>query len=262
MFDPNDCVTPPGNREVTLESVADLLPSIERIGQQVPGIVCPHPDLPGKYLNLDGNRRAFCKRILAQPFQAICLNYVPTKAELRRIRITTNSIRKVLTPDEIVADIEEHMADTGDIQEAAAEFFGLSAGYVSKLLAPTKRLCAELAFLRNRPDISRDVVRIIATMGPPEMQKQLADRVLAIIDVGGRAKRDAVERLARELKAAKRPKKARQVSASCDGARLALPGDWDWDRIKELGQRIVRAGQRGEKGQLPTSVLESLLTAP
>ena len=185
-LDPGCVLHDPDNPPGRIENVRDLEESYRATGgQQVPGFVYPHPELPGMFVCADGNRRLMACRILGLKFKTILLDRAPSKKELRRLRLTTNNVHKAMTPEQIAAEIGEHIAETGDTQEQAAAFFGLSAGYVSKLLAPSKSLCAELHPLRDTPAIGRDVLRIIARMPTPELQRRLAERVLSTITAGG-----------------------------------------------------------------------------
>lgn len=210
-LDPGCVLHDPDNPPGRIENVRDLEESYRATGgQQVPGFVYPHPELPGMFVCADGNRRLMACRILGLKFKTILLDRAPSKKELRRLRLTTNNVHKAMTPEQIAAEIGEHIAETGDTQEQAAAFFGLSAGYVSKLLAPSKSLCAELHPLRDNPAIERpvvggpltgpcaelhplrdtpaigrDVLRIIARMPTPELQRRLAERVLSTITAGG-----------------------------------------------------------------------------
>lgn len=256
-------VTPPGNRSVTLESVADLLPSIEQHGQHVPGIVYTDAGVPGRYVCVEGNRRLLCCRVLGRPFCAVLLEHPPSDIDLIRLRLTTNMLRKAMTPDEVAADIRRYMAASGATQDAAAEFFGFSAGYVSKLLAPARRLLPELRHLADNPGVCRDVVRIVAAMPTPELQKQLAERVLEDVTRHGKAKRDRVERLATELRGGPAPRKPGRVRAEKEGATLVVPGDWAWDRLAkflgDLAEVAKREARRDGKPVLPLSALPQLL---
>jgi ParB family chromosome partitioning protein len=260
-FDPPDIETPPGNRPATPDTVGDLLESMRAVGQRVPGIVYPHPEKPRKWLCGAGNRRLLCCRILGIPFKAIVVPEPPSEVELIRLRLTENVIRKGMTAEEIARDIERYMEVANATQEQAAEFFGFSKGYVSKLLAPSKRLVPDLHHLRDNPDICRDAIRIIASMPTPELQRQLAERVLATINSGGVVKRDMVERLAAQMKGSKRPKKAKRMKAKVDDASIEYPEDWGWDKVIAFGQRIAEAGRQGAKMQnVPVAaVLISLL---
>jgi len=257
-FDPACVLHDPGNPPDRIEDVSDLVDSYQATGgQQVPGFVYPHPELPGMYCAADGDRRLRACRILGLKFKAILLDRAPTKKELGRFRVTMNNVRKSMTPDQVAAEIAGHIAETGETQEQAASYFGLSPGYVSKLLAPSKNLCAELHPLRNNPAICRDVLRIIATMPTPESQQQLAERVLSTIKAGGTVSREMVEGWKRGLSAkpARKPKavkgrgKCLTFSFATDEHEIALS--------ETLG--LAEAIRKAQRHGLPLSSLPSLL---
>lgn len=211
----------PGNRIITPESVSDLVESYRAISQQIPGIVYCHPERLGIYYAADGNRRLMASRIIGVPFRAIILDHEPTQKELRRIRLTANNIRKAMTADQIADELRDHIAETGDTQESAAEFFGISPGYVSKLLAPFKRLLSELQDLVANPHVKRDVLRIIATMPSEDLQRKVAERVRQDIATTGKAKRDAIQRYADELKG-KKPTKEKPLVLKHEGVEVTF----------------------------------------
>ncbi len=248
-----------GNRPVTPESVSsDLLPSVEKYGQQQPGIVTDNPEKPGRLMAAAGNRRLMCCRILGIKFKAIRVHGPITMVDIIRIRLTENVIRKTMTKDEIVADILQHIEITGCTQESAAEAVGFSCGYVSKLLSPNRRLIPELHGLGNNPKVTRDVLRILASMPTPDMQKKLAERVLADIEQHGRAKRNVIERVALEMKGGNRPRRVPRAEVSKDGARIVYPGDWTWERLaKFLGDLYERA-KREAKNQAEGKVVHPI----
>ena len=200
----DDLITPAGNRYVGPEMLGELLPSMRQVGQQIPGIVFPHPEIAGKYIVAAGNRRQLACRILGLKFKAVIFPRAPSDVDLIRIRLTENVIRQSMSADEIANDILIYMQSTGSTQHMAAEFFGLSPGYVSKLHAPLKKLLPELKLLADNPAVPRDVLRIVATMATPELQKKLAERVLADVAREGRANRDAIQMAADEMKSGKK----------------------------------------------------------
>lgn len=240
-LDPNDVLPAPGNREVTAESVTDLVESVRKVGQLYPGVVYPDPELAGKYRAGDGNRRLLACRILGKKFKALVSDQPLSKAEVRRIRVTSE-IRKSLTSDEIADDIEAHIAETGCTQAAAAAFFGKSAGGVSKLLLPNKKLDPSL--VEETKGYCRDVRRIIASLPTPEKQRELAAKLKAIVDEGGTIKRDLVEVWAVQIRGGEKPKKVKSVRAEYDGGKVDLPSDWAGERVVEWFARGLEMAKK------------------
>ena len=203
-LDANDILHAPGQIPPTLDMIqaSGLLESITEQGQLAEAIVYTSPDLPpGQFYCADGNGRVLCLRVLGRKVKVRVLDHAPTKAELRRLRTATNLIRKdkAAAQDQLEADLDEEMAETGANQGEAALAMGISAGYASKLRSDSK-LCPELHHLRDNKNICRDARRIIATMPTHELQMKLAEKVLAVA-AKTKVKRDNVEAWAAPLKA-------------------------------------------------------------
>ena len=105
----DDVLTPEANRIVTLETVPDLLASMQAEGQLVPALVCPHPDLPGKWLCLGGNRRLFCCRVLCLKLKAVAVEGPVTEERQVKLRLTENVIRRNMSLLEIAEGLQRYM---------------------------------------------------------------------------------------------------------------------------------------------------------
>ena len=114
----DDVVTAAGNRVVTLETVADLLASMQAEGQIVPALVCLHTDLPGKWLCLGGNRRLFCCRVLGLKLKAVAVEGPVTEERQVKLRLTENVIRRNMSLLEIAEDLHRYMQLTGVASQA------------------------------------------------------------------------------------------------------------------------------------------------
>lgn len=249
----------PGNPEISPDVVTVLMGSIAAIGQQVLGIVYPHPDRPGEWLCPDGNHRAAACKALRIPFKAVAADHPLTRAEVRRIRVTTNAIRRRMTPDQLADELEAHMAETGDDHQGhVAAYFGLSEGYVSKLLSPVKNLDPSLHHLRGKPGICRDVLRIIASMPTPELQKALAEKVTKLAETTGMAKRDVVAKLAEQMKGGGRGgRKAKPIKLALDGVVITiLKHDFAVLDVALMQAKAMKA--KAEKNGLPITSLPDL----
>ena len=104
------------------------------------------------------------------------------------------------------------------------------------------------------PRSSYALSKLVASGGDEALVRELAkksiDKTLTV---------EAIERQVVRLTKGRGRKRAKPVRADTEGARMALPGEWNWARIQEFAGRLMNAARRGEKGQLPTSVLSSLL---
>jgi ParB/RepB/Spo0J family partition protein len=254
-LDPARVHTPPGNRKVTPDSVADLLPSVEKDGQLVFGIVYPHPDLPGEFYCADGNRRLMCCRILGRPFKAVELPSAPSKEELLRIRVTANFHRKNASAYELAADVTAWMELTGGTQKAAAEFFCISEGQLSKILAKARNACEAVRKAEEDKTICQDVARIIATL-PQDRQPAALVQVIE-----HDMKRDAVEKLVANIKGTKPAKHDKPIKVRTPkGVQAVIPAlDYD-SLLAELGV-LMEAVKKVQKHALPLASLPALLRA-
>lgn len=257
-LDPPDIITPADNRVITPESLSDLLPSMRKIGQQVPGIVFPSPTMPGKFICAAGNRRLACCRFLGIKFKAVAIHGQVSKAELRRLRITENVLRKAMTPFELAADIAAHVQETECTQDEAAEFFGLSSGQVSKLLSVPKRLAPDLHQHVQNFDVCRDVARIISSLPTHEMQREVMKRA-----IDHDMKRDAVEALAKKMRGADRTKQKTIKLSGCGVSALAKgPTIESLQKFANgLAEAIKRLGKDGAPIELLPTLFASVLKA-
>ncbi len=196
-LDPNPAIviTPPGNRAVTVESIADLLKSMEVEKQLVWGIVAPHPEKPGCWLCLDGNRRLLACRILGLPFKAVVFEGEVTDERLAITRIAANKIRQNMTDAELAGDLQRVMDSGHCSQGEAARRCGISPGEASKALSFPKRAAPELIEMAEKRTVCRDVARLIATLPSHEQQRDALD--MAILN---RMNREAVDELVQRLK--------------------------------------------------------------
>ncbi len=246
--------SPPGNRIVTLESLSDLMPSLDSDGQLVPAILYEHPEITGHFMAADGNRRAMAMRVLGRKLKAVILPKAPTESELIRLRIAANFHRKNASAYELAADIQRWMELEGANQRQAAEAHGISASQLSKVLAKAQNACAAVREAEEAKRICPDVARLISTLPKEEMQREALQQAIS-----RDLKRDTVENIVTRMKGAKRPRTAKPVKAKADGVTLVAPGDWTWNHVKELAERLKGAAARGEKLDAPLSLLPSLL---
>ena len=219
----DDVLTPEGNRVVTLETVADLLASIGAEGQLVPALVYPHPDLPGKWLCLGGNRRLFCCRVLGLKLKAVAVEGPVTEERQVKLRLTENVIRKNMSLLEIAEDLQRYMQLTGITSQAeVAAALSMGEPEVSRALRLPKLLDPELHGCVRDFKVGRSVAEMIASLPTHELQRDVMKRVLEG-DLRGK-KRDAIAREIDRLKG-KKPKAQKAVKLACGGVVATVKGD-------------------------------------
>ena len=266
LMEPKKLHCPPGQIPPTLEMIqqSGLLQSLTDQDQQVDVIAYTSPELqPDEAYTADGNCRVLGLQALGKQVWVRLLDHCPKNGELRRIRTATNFTGKDknAAQAQLAADLWDEIQETGHTQAQAAADLGISAGYASKVLAPVKKLCPDLQDLPKRKDFCWDVVRIIATMPSVELQKKLAAEAIATHEAGHKVKRDTLERREAELKAemngGKKPKKQKPLKGTHKGVGLSFPAGCGWELVKEVAAFLAGLAQRGEKGDLPPTVLLS-----
>lgn len=245
------CFSPDDNREITPESVADLVSSIGDQGQLVPGIAFPHPTVSPGWVVADGNRRLLACRIRGIGFKAVLLEKAPTQAELIRLRLTTNAIRRDMDAGEIGADLFSYMQATGCAQDELVEVFKFTAGYVSKLLAPFLRgTPALLAALRERR-IALTAAPMIASL-PPEVQEVVIPLCLG-------KKRRQVEQIVAEHRQKKaKPREPEPLTLEAAGFCFRFNPTAQPEAILAFLGQAMDAVRKAEKHSLPVDSIPSL----
>ena len=152
-FDTDSCLPPEDNRPAERPGLAE---AIFAHTQLVPGLLCPHPELPGKYQILDGVGRWFACRKLGIPFKAMLLPAPVPEAERIKLRLQHNTFRRNMTQDEIGDDADQYMKLTQCTQEEAARELMLSSATISRRLAIKRRIPPELKAMAElvRPSIA------------------------------------------------------------------------------------------------------------
>ena len=251
----DDVVTAAGNRVVTLETVADLLASMQAEGQIVPALVCLHTDLPGKWLCLGGNRRLFCCRVLGLKLKAVVVEGPVTEERQVKLRLTENVIRRNMSLLEIAEDLHRYMQLTGVASQAeVAAALNMGVSEVSRALRLPKLLDPELHGYVRDFKVGRTVAEMIASL-PPEQQRDVMRRVVEG-DLRGR-KRDAIGREIDRLKG-KKPKAQKAVKLACGGVVATVKGN-AVESLKAFIAKATEALKKLEKDNLPPEFIGVLM---
>ncbi len=182
-LNPAACVSALGNRTVKdSELEDDLLPSIRSDGQLVAGIVSRHPTLSGTWIVAAGHRRHRCCEILDIPFRATVIDRVLSRAELIRIRVKENVLRKNPKPFELCAEVCDYKAEQGlETWTQVGEELSLHPATMSRitsvrhipaeLKAKAETVCPSVCWLiasslKKNTDAMRRGFEFAATPGP------------------------------------------------------------------------------------------------
>lgn len=251
-------------RKPTLEGVmkSGLLSSMQEVGQLQDIIICPSANLvgeeghtaeailPGDEIAADGNQRLFCGGVLGISLWAIRFAVPLTEADLIEVQLTTD-LKVHLTPDQFADKVARYLQLKKVTQEFAAKRFGKSPGYVSKLLAPLRRLCPDLHHLYENPAFCREGIRVIATMPTEGLQKQLAERALTLVAENKTVKRDWLERIKKQMLGQAKGQKETYKSVNCGGITLKVPVRLTWEQRREELKKLLDAVNEAIKRNWP-----------
>lgn len=251
--DPKIVHTPAGNRIPTVETTTDLLASMSTIGQVVPGIIYPHREKSGEWLAAAGNRRAFVCGLLGIPFKALPVDGPVSEADVIRLRLTENVIRKAMHPLEIADDVSAFQRLAGCSQAQAAAQLGLDEATISKAMGISKRLCPDLRPLVENFSLAPSVAYQISRLPELEVQKDIAAKYLA-----GHLKRDSVEAVVSSRLHGRKKVKDKPVKGTLPGLTMIL-NVCDVARARSLIAQFDAALVKIEKHGLPISSLPQLL---
>ena len=252
-----DVVTPEGNRVVTLETVTDLLASMRAEGQLVPALVYPHPDLPGKWVCLGGNRRLFCCRVLGLRLKAVVIEGQVTEERQVKLRLTENVIRKNMSLMEVAEDLQRYMELTGiTSQTDVAAALHMAEAEVSRALRLPRLLDPSLHCHVRDFKVGRSVAEAIASMSTHEQQREIMNRVLEG-DLKGK-KRDVIVREIDRLKG-KKPKAQKKAVRLAYGGVVATVKGPVIEALRSFMAKATEAIRKIEKDSLPPDFLGGLM---
>ena len=222
VFDPDD--------------LAELVHSIREFGVLQPIVVRPHPDLPGKYELVMGERRLRATK--AAGLDAIPAVVKDTADEaMLRDALLENLHRSQLNPLEEASAYQQLLADFGITQEELASRIGRSRPQISNTLRLLK--LPEPVQLRVAAGVlSAGHARAILSTGDPEAMQRLADKIV----------NEELSVRAAEAIAAEEPKPASRPKPAA-GKRQ----DFLDDLATRLGDRLntrVKIALGARKGQI------------
>ncbi len=235
-FDTASCLPPDDNRPGERPGINSLIEGIRANSQLVPGLICPHPDIPDKYLILDGVGRWFACGRLGILFRAMLLAAAVGEAERIKLRLQHNLIRRNMTQDEIADDAARYMSLTHCTQEEAARELTLSTATVSRALAVKRRIPPELKAMAElvRPSITS----MIATLPDAGAMRQGFELATTPGKNGKLPTRDQMALYLEPLRKKKpREPRVKTLKGTVDGRKVelgVLPGESTDSVIKFL----------------------------
>jgi ParB family chromosome partitioning protein len=133
---------------------ARLMASLREYGQQVPVLVRPHPETPGRYQIVYGRRRVLALRDLGQPVKALVrdlddLGLVLAQGQENTARRDLSFIEK--------ANFARQMVDAGYERRIACDALSVDKTLLSRMLSVTDRVpLALIEAIGAAPGIGRD----------------------------------------------------------------------------------------------------------
>ncbi|GAA1761565.1 ParB/RepB/Spo0J family partition protein [Agromyces humatus] len=217
------------------EDLAELVHSVREFGVLQPIVVRPHPDLPGKYELVMGERRLRATKEAG-------LGSIPAvvkdtaNEDMLRDALLENLHRSQLNPLEEASAYQQLLADFGITQEELASRIGRSRPQISNTLRLLK--LPEPVQLRVAAGVlSAGHARAILSVGDPDEMQRFADKIV----------NEELSVRAAESLATKEPKAMRAKPAA--GKRQ----DFLDDLATRLGDRLntrVKIALGSRKGQI------------
>jgi ParB/RepB/Spo0J family partition protein len=235
-----------------------LQASLNEKGQQVPAVIRRHPEPGGryKYKMIDGNGRQYCLQRLRRPMSAIVLDRAMDEVELIELEVAHNAIRRSMTLPELAAKAERHMELTGGTQRETGARLKCSDATISRALAVTRRIPAELRADAYR--LGSFFVSLIAPLPTPEaMGKAIAFAGTPRAD-GRKPSREQVVAFVAGLKGRK-PARAKRLRLRVEGRGVEVelrPGDSAETLIKAFKAAL---GRLEEHRKLPLEAVAAVL---
>jgi ParB/RepB/Spo0J family partition protein len=252
-FDPSECLPTEDNRPAERAGSNQRRESIQRYGQLVPGSVCPHPTMPGKYLILDGVGRWDDCQKLGITFRAMLHDKAVEEPERIKLRLQYNVIRRNMTPDEIADDASRYMALMKCTQEEAARELSLTPATLSRAMAVSRRIPPEL---KDRAALLKpSIVAMIATL-PVEAMPEAIDYATTPGTDGRLPTREQVGFFNERFRVKKtRGSKPKTLGGVIDGREIAftLLPDEPTDSVIEFFKGLIK--KLGENRHIPPDSL-------
>jgi len=217
------------------EDLAELVHSVREFGVLQPIVVRPHPDQPGKYELVMGERRLRATKAAGLDVIPAVVKDTADEAMLRDA-LLENLHRSQLNPLEEASAYQQLLADFGITQEELASRIGRSRPQISNTLRLLK--LPEPVQLRVAAGVlSAGHARAILSTGDPESMQRLADKIV----------NEELSVRAAEAIASEEPKPSRPKPAA--GKRQ----DFLDDLATRLGDRLntrVKIALGARKGQI------------
>lgn len=186
------------------EADAALMASIRDYGQQVPVLVRPHPETPGRFQIVYGRRRVLALRALGQPVKALIRDL--DDRELVIAQGQENAARRDLSFIE-KANFARQLRDAGYDRKIVCDALHIDKTALSRMLSVADRLPPEvLRAIGSGPGIGRDRWLLMADRFAAS--NWAADKAVAFVAESAGASEARFETLMKALTPPARPPRA------------------------------------------------------
>lgn len=175
-----------------------------------------------------------------------------SEGEILQEQLLENELRANFTPLELASIYQRLMHLHSWSQSELSTHVRASKGQIAKVLAISSKLGPEVRELVSQGKLSPRSAYAISRLST-HLQSELA-RKAAELPMAA----ESVEESVKTLLGGKQ-RKSKSVKAKSDGVTFVAPGDWTWDKVRELAERLKNAAARGEKMGAPISFLANLL---
>ena len=251
-FDPERIVTPEGNPAYSPAMLADLVPSVQKHGQLVPGWVCPSPELNEKQrLCLEGNRRLAVARLLGVQFWAFDLGRFVPEAERIELMFHHHQSRRVMSREEVAERAARYMELTGCTAADAAKLLNVSGPALSRAFGE-RRIPPEL---KSRADLLGLSIRSLIAAAPQACIARALEFAETLGPDGRKPTRDQVSLFIRQMKkngnGKPKGRKAKIVTLRLNGRVVTIAVD-DRDSASSVAEDLKAIGTRlGRLSEVP-----------
>lgn len=137
-------------------------------------------------------------------------------------------------------------------QAQLAEATGKSPAEIAKVLAIKGRLPEDLIGKVQDGQLPISVAYALSKLREPTAMRELAERYMT----GVLCRDGVVAEATRRLKG--QPSRAKPIRFRDGNVAIQVPGEWTWDQLSALTQKLVEAAKRGGKLDLPFASLPDL----
>ncbi len=200
LFPTEMIVSLPENPVYTTAMLADLVPSVEKHGFLVPGMVAPSPDLPSEEHRqcLEGHRRLAVARLLNRPFWAFDLGRFVPEEERIELMFQHHQCRRVMDLAEIAERAARYIDLTHCSDGEAARALRVSPATLCRAFGD-KRIPDKIKEQCERLGVGRSVRSLVAAL-PLELMPQVIEFALTARPDGKRPSRDQVASYSQQLR--------------------------------------------------------------